>query len=74
MIVHRLGAADGELLFKLNRMFAHAFDDFETYTARAPSTEYVSRLLGREEFVALAAVEEDEVVGGLVGYELPKFG
>ena len=52
-------------------MFAQAFAEPDSYRP-APSDEYVGDVLGRQEVVALAAVAGDEVVGGLVAYELPK--
>ena len=52
-------------------MFAQAFAEPDSYRP-APSAEYVGDVLGRQEVVALAAVAGDEVVGGLVAYELPK--
>ena len=52
-------------------MFAQAFAEPDSYRP-APSDEYVGDVLGRQEVVALAAVAGDEVVGGLVSYELPK--
>jgi aminoglycoside 3-N-acetyltransferase I len=54
-------------------VFGKAFDDVETYGARRPSHAYLSRLLGSDTFVALAAVKGDTVVGGVAAYELRKF-
>ncbi len=45
----------------------------ETYTGNQPSTGYLERLLGRDTFIAVAAVEGDRVVGGVAAYVLPKF-
>ena len=55
------------------RMFGEAFGEVETYTAKMPRGAYLGRLLGRPEFVALAAVERGQVIGGLAAYELIKF-
>ena len=52
-------------------MFAQAFDEPESYRP-APSDGYVTEVLGRRAVVVLAAVAGDQVVGGLVAYELPK--
>ena len=54
-------------------MFGEAFDDRETYTARKPSAEYQRRLLASDTFIALAAIEAGQVVGGIAAYELRKF-
>lgn len=53
--------------------FGAAFHDPETYTARQPSDRYLRDLLGSESFIALAALSESVVLGGLAAYELKKF-
>jgi aminoglycoside 3-N-acetyltransferase I len=73
VILRRLGPTDASLLRKLNILFAKAFDDSDTYGAEPPSDEYLEGLLAKEHVVALAALAGDEVVGGLVAYELDKF-
>ena len=54
-------------------MFGEAFNEMETYTANRPSEEYLQQLLGSDSFIAVAAVKNDEVVGGIAAYELRKF-
>lgn len=54
-------------------VFGEAFDDAVTYCGAQPRTTYLERLLASEGFIALAAVESDEVVGGVAAYELRKF-
>ncbi len=54
-------------------MFAEAFEDPETYGAARPSQDYHTGLLAEPGFVALVALEEAQVIGGLVAYELRKF-
>ena len=55
-------------------MFGHAFEDVPAYCERQPSDEYLTRLLGRDTFIALAAMTEDgDVIGGLAAYVLEKF-
>ena len=71
--VRRLSRADIPLMLEMSAMFGAAFNEVETYTKRPPSGGYLDRLLGKQEFVALAAVQEGAVVGGLVAYELVKF-
>jgi aminoglycoside 3-N-acetyltransferase I len=71
--IRQLSADDLPLFDGLLTMFGEAFDDLDTYTAHRPSSDYLRRLLGRDSFIALAAVEGDRVVGGLAAYELPKF-
>ena len=54
-------------------MFGEAFHQRETYGDAQPSADYLERLLGSDTFIALAAVEGDQVVGGVAAYVLPKF-
>ena len=70
--VRRLVPADVELMLEMSGMFALAFDEPETY-ARPPRGAYLDRLLGKPDFVALAATEQGAVIGGLIAYELVKY-
>jgi ribosomal protein S18 acetylase RimI-like enzyme len=54
-------------------MFGTAFKDVATYTGRQPDDSYLSALLSRPDFIAIAAVSEDKVVGGIAAYVLTKF-
>lgn len=58
---------------ELMTVFGQAFDDLPTYTAARPDAAYTARLLGDPHFIAVAAVKDGTVVGGLTAYELPKF-
>jgi aminoglycoside 3-N-acetyltransferase I len=71
--VRRLASADVTLVRKLNALFGKAFTDPETYGADPPSDAYLKSLLAKEHVVALAALVGEEVMGGLVAYELDKF-
>jgi aminoglycoside 3-N-acetyltransferase I len=73
MIIRRLEPADVPVLRKLNASFGEAFADSETYTAEPPSDAYLENLLGKEHVIAIVALEGEEVLGGLVAYELDKF-
>jgi aminoglycoside 3-N-acetyltransferase I len=53
--------------------FGIAFGDTDTYTGKRPSADYLRRLLGSDTFIALAALKDDEIVGGIAAYELKKF-
>jgi len=57
----------------LSAIFGAAFDDVETYTGNRPGADYLRRLLGGDSFIALAALKNDNVVGGIAAYELRKF-
>lgn len=54
-------------------MFGEAFGEPATYGDARPGDDYLKRLLGSDSFVALAAVRDGAVVGGLAAYELTKF-
>src|SRR5450631_3989179 len=73
MNVHQLTPTDIPLLRALNALFAEAFGDRETYGAEPPSDVYLEALLSKEHVIALAALLGNEVVGGLVAYQLDKF-
>jgi aminoglycoside 3-N-acetyltransferase I len=57
----------------LSATFGEAFDDMDTYTGKRPSADYLRRLLGGDSFIALAALKDGHVVGGIGAYELRKF-
>ena len=71
--IHRIAAGEVGLMQGLLATFGEAFDDAETYGARRPGEAYLRRLLGSDYFIALAALKDGEVVGGLAAYELRKF-
>jgi aminoglycoside 3-N-acetyltransferase I len=71
--IQRLGRGDVALLEALSTTFGEAFDEAEIYGGARPSSAYLARLLGSDYFMALVALEGDEVVGGLAAYELRKF-
>ena len=68
-----LGADDVALMEAMLTMFGEAFEDVEAYNAARPDSAYLRRLLGSDQFIALAALKPGEVVGGLAAYELRKF-
>src|SRR3546814_9665804 len=45
----------------------------DRYTTAQPATTYLRKLLGSDQFIALAAIEDAAVIGGLTAYVLPKF-
>ncbi|MDR6631971.1 aminoglycoside 3-N-acetyltransferase I [Phyllobacterium sp. 1468] len=57
----------------MNDVFARAFGDPDTYTGEPPTAGYIANLLSMDHVIALICVEDDQVVGGLVAYELQKF-
>jgi aminoglycoside 3-N-acetyltransferase I len=71
--IRQLGPADIALMEAMLAMFGEAFGEVETFSVARPSRAYLERLLAREHFIALAAVRDGAVVGGLAAYELEKF-
>lgn len=71
--IRRLGPKDKLAFRQMNAMFGQAFDDPETYTGEPPCEDYVSDLLSKDHVILLVSLQDDEVVGGLVAYELQKF-
>lgn len=64
---------DLRLMDELLVTFREVFDEPATYIGNRPSPGYMRRLLGSDYFIALAALKDDAVVGGLAAYELKKF-
>jgi aminoglycoside 3-N-acetyltransferase I len=72
----RLRPEHAHLVPGLQSMFGRAFDDGARWRDRRPSTTYTEKLLAKEHVIVLAALHgeagKEQVVGGLVAYELPK--
>ena len=69
-----LRSDDVVLMEGMSAMFGQAFNEPETYVGAArPREAYLRRLLGGDSFIAVAALQRGEVVGGLAAYELRKF-
>jgi len=65
---------DVDRLKQLLRVFGQAFNEIDTYQQAIPSDEYLSGLLSKPYFIALAALDDGQrVVGGIAAYELEKF-
>jgi aminoglycoside 3-N-acetyltransferase I len=71
--IRQITPDDVTLMEALSATFGEAFDDRDTYTGKRPGADYLRRLLGSDSFIALAAIQDDAVVGGIVAYELKKF-
>jgi len=68
-----LTPADVALMKRLLAMFGQAFNDVPTYQDAVPDDRYLNSLLAKTHFIALAALDGDDVVGGLCAYVLDKF-
>lgn len=71
--VRQLTPDDVGLMEALLTTFAEAFDEVDTHEGKRPSTAYLRELLSNDYFIAVAALEHDEVIGGIAAYELKKF-
>ena len=71
--LHQLQRSDIAMMRAMLAMFGDAFEDARTYTAAQPDSAYLEALLGGDQFIALAALKRDELVGGIAAYILPKF-
>ena len=73
MTIQRITADDLELMAALLDLFGDVFEERQTYGCARPSADYQRRLLSDPGFVALAALKNGTIVGGLAAYELRKF-
>jgi aminoglycoside 3-N-acetyltransferase I len=71
--LQRLTSTDVPHLRALNVLFGEAFGDRAAYGAHPPSDAHLETLLAKEHVIVLVALLGQEVVGGLVAYELEKF-
>jgi aminoglycoside 3-N-acetyltransferase I len=70
--IRRLASGDVDLVRGMLAVFGQAFEDEHTYTKAPPDRQYLGKLLGSETVAVLVALQDAEVVGGLVAYELEK--
>ena len=73
MKLHVLTTADLPLMRALSSLFGTVFEDPDSYQRKPPGDDYLRRLLAGDTFIAIVALDADEVVGGLAAYELRKF-
>ncbi|CAN1210677.1 AAC(3)-I family aminoglycoside 3-N-acetyltransferase [Tumidithrix helvetica PCC 7403] len=73
MSIRQLSANDLTLMEGMLATFGEAFDEVDTYNSSRPSNAYLKRLLNSDNFIALAALKNGSVVGGIAAYELQKF-
>jgi aminoglycoside 3-N-acetyltransferase I len=71
--IQQLTRDDEALMKSLLATFGEAFDEAQTYGGKQPSAGYLQQLLSSDSFIALAALKNGEVAGGLAAYELRKF-
>lgn len=73
MEMTRIGADGLPLMRALLALFGDVFDEPDTYCGRQPDDAWLRNLLSGDMFIALAALDGGQVVGGLAAYVLPKF-
>ena len=71
--IRRLDRADVQLMHAMLAMFGEVFEDAATYTGAKPRASYLEGLLASDGFLAIAALENGAVIGGLAAYVLRKF-
>lgn len=71
--VRALGGEDVASMRAMLGMFGEAFVEPRTYTSAQPDDAYLKRLLSGSTFVAVAALDGSDVIGGIAAYVLPKF-
>ena len=71
--IQQLGQGDVERLRELCHFFGSVFGDAASYSQKQASDDYLRGLLASDTFIALTAVHDGTVVGGLAAYELRKF-
>ena len=69
----QLGRSDVTRLKQLLAVFGEAFDDMAAYQGAVPRESYLESFLADERCITIVAMDGDEVIGGLVAYELLKF-
>ena len=63
--VQRLSPSDVPLMNALLSVFGKAFEEPRTYEGALPGAAYLEGLLAKRHFIALAALEDGAVIGGL---------
>jgi aminoglycoside 3-N-acetyltransferase I len=69
----QLERADVPRLKQLLTLFGEAFGDRATYQDAVPGEAYLESFLADERCITVVAMDGDELLGGLVAYELVKF-
>jgi aminoglycoside 3-N-acetyltransferase I len=71
--IEKLDSTSVKVLTDLNALFADAFEDEDNYAKSLPTKAYIEKWLANDDHIALVALLNDEVIGGLVAYTLHKF-
>jgi len=71
--IHHISSGEVPLMGAMITAMGKAFDDPDHYESHRPDDAYLRKLLANEDFIALAAIDGEVVVGGLAAYVLRKF-
>ena len=71
--VQTLRSADVATMRAMLAMMGEAFEDKARYVGARPDDAYLRELLTSPTFIAISALSQDKVVGGLAAYVLRKF-
>lgn len=69
----QLTSSDSLAFHNLMTLFGEVFNQKEDYQEKRPGEKYTQDFLNNPSHIVLVALEDEKVVGGLVGYELQKF-
>lgn len=67
--ITKLNKDDRRQLKKLIELFNEVFEEYHSVA----SNEHLDKLLSKTEFLAVVAIKEGEIIGGLTAYELPRY-
>jgi|SRR5699024_107512 len=71
--IRQLNVSDIASMRAMLAVLGKAFEQIDIYTEKPPRSSYLASLLDSKNFIALAAFDGDDVIGGLVAYVLQKF-
>ena len=69
----QLNDKDIHLMNRLLDCFGTAFEEEAVYGGQRPTSDYMEELLAGDSFIAVVALHNNDVIGGLAAYELKKF-
>jgi aminoglycoside 3-N-acetyltransferase I len=69
----QLTSSDVKQLKELLKIFGQAFGENGTYQKFVPKNAYLKRLLAKNSFITIVALNKNKVIGGLTAYVLEKF-
>ncbi len=71
--IRQISTHDVHLMKALLHLFSDVSHTPKNYAGECPSDRYLQDLLGGDSFIALVALKDNQVVGGLAAYDLKMF-